>query len=659
MKKKILLVSSAFLVIALILLSSFGKFQKDLFYYAFKGKIKLEVVPNKYVLRYANSDVAKNKIAASELNGNVTSSDWKDERTTVVTLNKGNVNQLQADADLVSLQPLYRTSKEKFEAAVTDEILVRFKPDVTQAKADEIIKNYNLSIVQRGELFYTLSVQKGASTLQVANNLMESGFAEFSHPNFYMPVEKLQVPNDTYFKYQWNLRNTGQTINDGHTGTPGADISAVKAWKITQGSSSITIAVLDEGLTSDHPDLPNTRQVRLPGSNFSTSVPSDDPSPVADGNHGNATSGIIAATRNNSLGIAGIAPNCKIMPVKILNPAASNANIANAITFAKDNGADVLSNSWGYGSNDPNLIPAIVVAIQDAATTGRNGKGCVVVFAAGNTADQLNGNTGFVTFPGNVDINGVLTVGASDRYDKQADYSPTSIPSSTFNQIVDIAAPSHRAYSCQIPGETFEIWSIDIPGNAGYNPWSENGDCGSIPVMGSFLPASGSNYKAFTGHMGGTSAACPQVAAAAALVLSLNPALKQAKVFKILTQNADKVGGYSYNSSGFSNELGYGRLNLYNAVNAVAPALQSNTKAIALNNPTLKVYQNGKQLFIQMNDSKEYIISVSNNFGQVLLKSKMTNQLIIPVNNYKQGVYFVKLINLKDNKIYSSNVMIQ
>jgi len=663
MKRKILLGSCLILATAIVLLSSFGRFQKDLFYYGFSEKIKLETIPNKFVLRYASSDAAKNKITASRLNGAVTSEDWKDDRTTIVSLLQSkasaSINQLQADPDLVSIQPLYKTAQDNLEAAVTDEILVRFKESTSKANADAIIKNNNLKVVQKGELFYTLSVPKGANTLQLANTIMEGGLTEFSYPNFYMPVKRLQVPNDEYFNFQWNLNNTGQVINDGHTGTAGADIAAVKAWKITQGSSSITIAVIDEGVTSNHPDLPNSRQVRLDSSNFSTAVPGNDPSPVGDGNHGNACSGIIAATRNNAIGIAGIAPLCKIMPVKILNSAASNANIANAITFAKNKGADVLSNSWGYGSNNPNLLPAIVTAIKDATTKGRGGKGCVVVFAAGNTASHTAGYDGYVTFPGNVNINGVLTVGASDRYDKQAEYSPTSIPSSSLNQKIDIVAPSHKAYSCQISGETFEIWSIDIPGNPGYNKWHEDGDCGDLPAQNSLLPTSGTKFTAFTGRMGGTSAACPQVAAAAALVLSVNPDLTQIKVFNILKNTADKVGGYTYDGSGYSNEMGYGRLDLFKAVKSANRSLPSAAQAIAANSPLLKVYQSSKQLNIQMNDSKEYMVFLSNNFGQVLTTSKMTNQLAIPVNNYKQGVYFIKLVNTKDQTVYSRNVMIQ
>ncbi|MBG9376094.1 S8 family serine peptidase [Panacibacter sp. DH6] len=568
MKNSILLSTlMAALCLAAIVFSSFGHFQNGLFYYAFTEKISLETVTGQYVLRYINADKAKEKIALLEKSGAFKNKEWKDDRTVIINALKDKdgaaLQQLQNESDIISAQPLLQTAKEKLALSATEEILVRFKKDIDSSNIEAILKKFNVTILQKGELFYTVAVPRKANTLQVANAIMESGVAEFSHPNFYRDIIMHQVPNDEYFGQQWNLHNVGQLINDGHTGTADADIDAPEAWARTKGKNTITIAVLDEGVTSNHFDLPNTRQVRLSGSNFSTATPGNDPSPVGNGNHGNACAGLVAATRDNSQGVAGVAPLCKIMPIKILNPSASDANIANAITFAKNNGAQILSNSWGYGTSLSNFVPAIVTAITDATTTGRGGLGCVVVFAAGNTANHASGNNGFVTFPGNVNVAGVLTVGASDRYDAQANYSPTSNTASTDNQVVDIVAPSHRAYPSQIRGEDFEIWSMDIPGATGYNP----------NTTGTYLPAAGTNFDAYTGRMGGTSAACPQVAGAAALLLSLNANLTQQQVFNILTENADKVGGYTYNASGFSNEMGYGRLNLYRAVWKSGPDL--------------------------------------------------------------------------------------
>ena len=157
-----------------------------------------------------------------------------------------------------------------------------------------------------------------------------------------------------------------------------------------------------------------------------------------------------------------------------------------------------------------------------------------------------------------------MTVGASDRSDFKAFYSPLGDPNSPNNQFLDIVAPSHRAYSHQLPGETWEVWSIDIPSSPGYNSVKRT-DGGNLPVVGSILPNSGTNYLDYTARFGGTSASCPQVAAVAALMLSVNPNLTQQQVFDILTATADEVGGYAY-VNGESDELGSGRLNAHSAV---------------------------------------------------------------------------------------------
>lgn len=378
---------------------------------------------------------------------------------------------------------------------------------------------------------------------------------EFSTPDFISYAEFYQtIPNDTYFSNQVTCHNTGQTFNDGHSGTNDADIDAPEAWEMTTGSNDVIIAVLDQGVTSNHPDLPNTRQVRLNGSDFTSD--DDNPSPVGNENHGNACAGVIAATMNNNQGIAGIAPACRIMPIRMSDVGPSV--VADAIEFAVDNGADILSNSWGWGTTDPNRYPEVVTAINYAISNNR-----VVIFAAGNSADHDDNYDGYVGFPANVEITGVITVGASDRYDHQANYSPTSDPESEDNQIIDIVAPSNRSMPWQdIEGETYEMWTIDIPGNAGYNPWHGPD---TPPNINEVLPNSGTNYLYYTGRFGGTSHSCPVVAGVAALVLSANQDLTYMDVFNILTATADEVGGYTY-TNGWSDELGYGRVNACGAV---------------------------------------------------------------------------------------------
>jgi subtilisin family serine protease len=467
------------------------------------------------------------------------------------------------------------------EMIITDEVLVRFKPKSEKIKQTELLKKFGLIILKTTDTYLLLKVPKGVDVLDVANQYQESGLVEFAQPNFIVEIEKHQqvIPNDPYFANQFTLNNTGQVFNDGHFGTADADIDGPEAWALTAGGN-ILVAVLDEGVSPNHPDLPNARQVRLNGSNFADGDP-NDPSPTGNMNHGNSCAGVIAATQNNNEGIAGICPNCRIMPIRIFNANGTGIpsnRLADAIDFARTNGAAIISNSWGFNSSNPNFQPVIVTAIQNATTQGRGDLGCVVLFSASNSARQNQGDIGQIGFPRNVNIPGVITVGASERNDLQSDYSPTSNLGSGNNQVIDIVAPSHRAYPPTaypagvvggIVGETFEAWSIDIPANAGYNPWPQftAGTTASVnpPAIGEQLPNVGVNFQAYTGRFGGTSHSCPVVAGVAALMLSANPNLTQQQIFDIITGNADRVGGYVY-TNGRSNELGFGRVNACRAV---------------------------------------------------------------------------------------------
>ena len=548
-----------FIVFAGIFFLSAGYDQpQEKYYYAFDEKIFLDKVADKIVLSFDKeylSDIQMNL----RNNVQIRHTEFQIEygNCVLTTTENSDVRALMEDlkkqAGIKSVNPMYAVSG--LEMGVTEEIIVQFKENASQREVDEIYRKYRVEVKEITEIFQILSVPIDFDPLEVANACQTSGLVNFSHPNFIIKIDLCQtLPTDPYFVNQYYLRNTGQTVN-GRTCTAGADINVVNAWNITKGNSSIVVAVLDEGVTSAHPDLPNTRQVRLNGSNFGDGN-ANDPSPTGNDNHGNSCAGIIAASHNNE-GIAGIAPNCKIMPIRIFNSngtGISVASVASAITFAKNNGADIISNSWAYnGQTNPNYQPAIVSAISDATATGRNGKGCVVVFAASNTANHATNNNGVVSFPANVNIAGVLTVGASDRNDMQANYSPTSNLSSSYNQIIDVVAPSHKAYSCQVLTETFDVWTIDIPGNNGYNP-VKSVDCktgATLPVPGTSLPNSGTNYLAYTGYFGGTSAACPQVAGVAALILSVNPNLTQAQVASSIRSTARKAkaGAYVYQTT--------------------------------------------------------------------------------------------------------------
>ncbi len=529
--------------------------EEEKYYYAFGDKVPLITKENTLLVKFADGvDKAKAEeiIKTGIFSGY--KEKWHNDQTVEITMDaKKTTNalraKLEASNEVYTCQPFY-TLKGGLDMGVSDEVLIRFLPGISGEQKEKLFKSFEVEVIKTTKIYQKLKVKKWADAIETANRIYESGLVEFSTPSFISYVEFDQIiPNDTYFNRQITCNNTGQIFTDGHSGTSDADIDAPEAWGITTGCSDIIVAVIDQGVTSNHPDLPNSRQVRLNGSNFGAGD-ANDPSPTGNDNHGNACAGVIAATMNNNQGIAGIAPECKIMPIRTDNTTMP-PDMADAIEFAVDNGADILSNSWSYPSSDQNLHPEIVTAINYALSND-----CVVIFSAGNTANHAGNSNGYVRFPANVNISGVVTVGASDRNDNQSNYSPTS-------SLVDIVAPSHRAYPSGISGETLEMWSIDIPGNTGYNPWPADGT--HPPATGEILPSTGTNNLAYTSRFGGTSHSCPVVAGVAALMLSVNPDLSYTDVFNIITSTANKVGGYTY-TSGKCNEMGYGRVNAYDAV---------------------------------------------------------------------------------------------
>lgn len=548
--------------------------KEGLFYYSSDQKIYIEEVPGKLIVKkepHVSKDEVEIIITSYLEEGAI---DWFNEDACVIKTDieivDGVIDYLISRDEIISARHLYMStvdieyykrhpSEELLSLGLTDQLVLKFKNGVEGSVQSDIINEYGLRLLKKNEIYEMYTVSKSENVLAVSNKLFETGLFSFVQPEWICKISFFDnnafYPNDPYFQYQVTLHNTGQTFN-GHSGYVDADIDAPEAWALTMGRDDIVVAVIDEGVTSNHPDLPNTRQVRLEGSNFGSGDP-DDPSPTGNHGHGNACAGVIAATSNNGEGVAGIAPLCKIMPIRT-DENTSLSDMADAILFAVNNGARVLSNSWGYNTQ-VNISSSLVNAITNATNSDNN---CVVLFAAGNTAGHAGSDNGYVCFPANQSINGKLTVGASDRYDYQSDYSPSS-------SLIDIVAPSHRAHTYDgyaypvIYGENMDMWSIDIPGNYGYNPWPL--DQGTFFFEGETLPATGTNYLSYTGHFGGTSHACPVAAGVAALVLSMNPELTSQMVSAILKASADKVGGYTY-VNGRCDEMGYGRVNAYNAV---------------------------------------------------------------------------------------------
>jgi len=284
----------------------------------------------------------------------------------------------------------------------TDEIIVKLRAGRGKQELVDLAATLGARVVRTmqgasDELVLRLDEPKSANALVTAQILHDTGQFEWAEPNFIREYQKSAIPNDPRFGQQWHLNNTGQG-----GGLFGADVEASSAWDLNQGSSAITIAIVDDGVEKTHEDLAANLFVN-PGEIAGNGIDDDDngyiddvsgwdfnnndndASPTSSDFHGTAVAGVAAARGNNSLGVTGACQNCKILPVKIFSPSfAGDTAAGNAIRYAGSL-ADVVNNSWGGGPPSS----AIQSAIQSATTTGRGGKGSAVLFATGNSASGM------------------------------------------------------------------------------------------------------------------------------------------------------------------------------------------------------------------------------------------------------------------------------
>ena len=525
------------------------------YYYVGNEKIKLNTLPDSFALKY-KENVPSRSIERKLLDqpGLAEVEERKNmplNRLVIVTLPQtrsltdvgATLRSLEEDEDVEFVVPVYREPQSGLRLVATDEITVRFKSDVSKEAIDELNEEYGVEIAEKDPFApnqYTLKVKDTKDTFAIANKYHESDLTEFAEPNFFSEVKRATIP---YFE-QWHLINEGQ-----EGGLAGEDIKAMDAWGLTRGSPNITVAIIDDGVDIDHTDLkpniwtnPDSSKPDVHGKNFYGDT--DNPRPQKftppynrlKGNdiHGTPCAGVVAATGDGTLGVAGIAYKCKILPVKVFmgDDMVQPGTLAQAIYYAGQ-GADVLSNSWGMPKNS-----TVAYAIKDVVLTGRNGKGCPVFVATGNENDSSIG------FPASVPE--AIAVGASTNMGMRAYYS-------NYGKGIAFVAPSS--------GGTKGIYTTDVSiPRRGFN----TGDVGSGDAEG-----------LYTNSFGGTSSATPLAAGVAALILSLNPNLKWDQVRKYMCETADKIclesGRYI---NGYSEFYGYGRINAYNALKAVKGDLQ-------------------------------------------------------------------------------------
>ena len=225
-----------------------------------------------------------------------------------------------------------------------------------------------------------LHPNKGLNPIKVSNQLHATGLFDFAYPTFFYPNDILEISYDSLVHRQWGLYNKENPVYD---------ISLSEAWNYATGRG-IKIAIIDNGVDSSHIDLAKNMYRKSYDAETKTvhnRVYKD---------HATHCAGIAAGIRNNGRFISGVAPDAKLMSVRINTRDYSPQSIGAAINWAWKNGADIISCSWGISRYDV----VIKHAIDSALTYGRDGKGCVLVTSAGNKEK--------ITFPG--DYPGVIAV---------------------------------------------------------------------------------------------------------------------------------------------------------------------------------------------------------------------------------------------------------
>ncbi|MEL6353776.1 MAG: S8 family serine peptidase [Cyanobacteria bacterium J06627_28] len=399
--------------------------------------------------------------------------------------------------------------------------------------------------------------------LKLANVLTRHPQVLMAEPNIIMAIAPLYRPTDTRYPEQWHLHHRG-----GRSLAANSHVFAEKAWDITRGSRSITIAVTDDGFDLTHPDLQGAGKIVAP-----QDLKNRDslPTPLQNENHGTAVAGVALAEENGQ-GVVGIAPGCSLMPIQTTGYL-DDRSIEQLFDWAIEQGADVISCSWSPASVYFPLSRRISRAINKAATEGRDGKGCVVLFSAGNANRPVEGKVTESGWPRNL-LRGVttwlsgfaihpdvITVSACTSLNRKAAYS-------NWGRHISVAAPSNNAPpSMSLSEGTFDTGPpirTRLPGRVVLTS-DRTGDKGYTD----------DDYAGF----GGTSSACPLVAGIVGLMLSANPDLTAKDVKQLLQTTTDKITDKEpdpqlgrthglYDSSGHSFWFGYGKVNAYKAVKA-------------------------------------------------------------------------------------------
>jgi thermitase len=308
-----------------------------------------------------------------------------------------------------------------------DELLVTFAPGAQGRVQHRIPSQRDLRLIgalpdlpadlvrfaagDRMRALHWLRSQRGVESVQ-------PNVIEYPDQAACAPAADCTVPNDPGFPYQWYLDNAPGDPLPPSAGAPiyGSDVDGPLAWARTRGSPDVRIAVVDTGIDAGHPDLAGKV---VAAANFTASTSAADLS-----GHGTHVAGIAAANFDNGIGVAGMAPNARLMDIKVLavdangRTAGDCADVADGIVWATNHGANVINMS--LGSRAP--CQAIALAVDYAYSHG-----ALPIAAAGNDA-----STG-QNYP--AADNHVLSVAATTAGDQLASFSNRGA------SWVDVAAP--------------------------------------------------------------------------------------------------------------------------------------------------------------------------------------------------------------------------
>lgn len=432
----------------------------------------------------------------------------------ILALLAGNGPIAYSDSPPIHEYSALRTTKGR-PAYVPGQLIIEFAPTASPILQGQVLNSYDLHLIEQldGTSFALVEFDPGRDPLPPAQKLLQHPAVASAEPNYYRYAHF--EPNDTHFSYQWHFPL----------------IQVPEAWDLSTGAE-VTVAIVDTGVAyetyGDYQQAPD-----LAGTAFADGYDfiNDDEHPNDDNGHGTHVAGTIAQTTNNNQGVAGIAFDAKIMPIKALDADGNGSawEVAQGIRWATDHGADIINLSLGSPSGS---------SVEEDAVQYAYDNGVTVVASSGNDG------TNSVGYPAAYDV--VIAVGA-------VQYDETLAPYSDHGPALDVVAPGGNTHVDQ-NGDGY----VDGVLQQTFNPYTQN-------------PADFAYY-----FFQGTSMAAPHVAGAAALLIAKGVATTSNEIRAALESTAKDLG-----APGRDNTYGYGLIQIADALiwNGSPPVTPSPTPA--------------------------------------------------------------------------------